>query len=78
MDFKWVECPSSDGVTLKDWYVPAASAARGAIVYCHGLNRTRIEMLPMAAFGHELGNDGLLFDFRHQGSSGGELMTLGY
>ena len=78
MDFKWVEFPSSDGVALRGWYVPATSAARGTIVYCHGLNRTRIEMLPMAAFGHQLGYDGLLFDLRHQGASGGELTTLGY
>jgi fermentation-respiration switch protein FrsA (DUF1100 family) len=35
-------------------------------------------MLPMAAFGHQLGYDGLLFDLRHQGASGGELTTLGY
>jgi fermentation-respiration switch protein FrsA (DUF1100 family) len=78
MNFKWVEFPSSDGVLLKGWYVPATSGARGTIVYCHGLNRTRIEMLPMAAFGHALGYDGLLFDLRHQGASGGERTTLGY
>jgi fermentation-respiration switch protein FrsA (DUF1100 family) len=78
MDFKWVAFPSSDGVLLRGWYVPAAGEARGTIVYCHGLNRTRIEMLPMAAFGHQLGYDGLLFDLRHQGASGGEMTTLGY
>jgi alpha-beta hydrolase superfamily lysophospholipase len=78
MNFTWVEFHSSDGVLLKGWYVPAAGEARGTIVYCHGLNRTRIEMLPMAAFGHQLGYDGLLFDFRHQGSSGGEVTTIGY
>jgi len=78
VNFKWVEFHSSDGILLKGWYVPAAGEARGTIVYCHGLNRTRIEMLPMAVFGHQLGYDGLLFDFRHQGTSGGEVTTLGY
>jgi len=78
MNFKWVEFPSGDGVPLRGWYVPAAGEAGGTIIYCHGLNRTRIEMLPMAAFGHQLGYDGLLFDFRHQGASGGEMTTLGY
>jgi fermentation-respiration switch protein FrsA (DUF1100 family) len=77
MAFKWVEFPSSDGLLLKGWCVPAA-AAHGTIIYCHGWNRTRTEMLPMAAFGHQLGYNGLLFDFRHQGASGGELTTLGY
>jgi pimeloyl-ACP methyl ester carboxylesterase len=47
-------------------------------VYCHGLNRNRVEMLPEAQFGHELGYNGLLFDFRHAGQSGGEITTLGY
>jgi len=78
MSFKWVAFPSSDGVPLRGWYVPAGGEARGTIIYCHGLNRTRIEMLPMAAFGHQLGYDGLLFDLRHQGASGGEMTTLGY
>jgi alpha-beta hydrolase superfamily lysophospholipase len=76
--FEWVEFRSSDGIPLKGWYVPAQGEARGTIVYCHGLNRTRIEMLPMASFGHQLGYDGLLFDLRHQGSSGGDVTTLGY
>jgi len=78
MKFNWVEFPSSDGIALRGWYIPAASAACGTFVYCHGLNRTRIEMLPMAAFGHQLGYNGLLFDLRHQGSSAGEMTTLGY
>ena len=78
MDFRWVAFSSLDGVALRGWYIPAPGEARGTIVYCHGLNRTRIEMLPMAAFGHQLGYDGLLFDFRHQGASGGALTTLGY
>jgi len=78
MDFRWVEFPSRDGAELKGWFVPATSQARGTIIYCHGLNRTRIEMLPMAAFGHQLGYDGLLFDLSHQGASGGEVTTLGY
>lgn len=78
MNFEWVEFPATDGVVLRGWFVPAEGKAHGTIIYCHGLNRTRIEMLPMAAFGHELGYDGLLFDLRHQGASGGELTTLGY
>jgi fermentation-respiration switch protein FrsA (DUF1100 family) len=78
LNFRWVEFPSTDGVLLKGWYIPAPGPARGTIIYCHGLNRTRVEMLPMAAFGNSLGYDGLLFDLRHSGQSGGEITTLGY
>jgi fermentation-respiration switch protein FrsA (DUF1100 family) len=81
MDFHPIEFHSSDGILLKGWFVPAAAArgeARGTIVYAHGLNRTRVEMLPDAAFGHSLGYNGVLFDLRHQGASGGKITTIGY
>ncbi|HEX5411023.1 MAG TPA: alpha/beta hydrolase [Terriglobia bacterium] len=78
LDYQPVEFRSSDGILLKGWYVPAGPDARGTIIYCHGLNRTRIEMLPMEVYGHSLGYNGLLFDFRHSGESGGNVGTLGY
>lgn len=78
LNSRWVEFSSADGIPLKGWYVPVASEARGTIILCHGLNRTRIEMLPEAAFAHELGYNALLFDLRHQGQSGGDITTLGY
>jgi fermentation-respiration switch protein FrsA (DUF1100 family) len=78
LNFRWIEFQSTDGIPLKGWYIPAAGNARGTIVYCHGLNRTRMEMLPKAAFAHGLGYNGLLLDFRHAGQSGGDITTLGY
>jgi pimeloyl-ACP methyl ester carboxylesterase len=78
MKFQDIEFHSTDGIHLRGWYVPADGPAQGTIVYCHGMNRTRIEMLPMAQLGHQLGYNGLLFDFRHVGSSGGKISTLGY
>lgn len=74
----WVEFPAADGIPLKGWYVPAAGEARGTMILCHGLNRTRIEMLPKAAFARELGYNALLFDLRHHGQSGGTITTLGF
>jgi fermentation-respiration switch protein FrsA (DUF1100 family) len=78
LNFRWVEFQSPDGIPLKGWYIPAVGNARGTIIYCHGLNRTRTEMLPKAAFAQGLGYNALLFDFRHAGQSGGEITTLGY
>jgi fermentation-respiration switch protein FrsA (DUF1100 family) len=52
--------------------------AKGTIIYCHGFHETRLEMLPEAQFGHSLGYNGLLFDFRHHGKSGGTLTSIGY
>lgn len=73
-----VAFPSTDGIPLKGWFVPSSPKPRGTIVFCHGMNRTRIEMLPMAAYAHSLGFDSLLFDFRHEGESGGKVTTIGY
>src|SRR2546430_16563568 len=45
MDFRAVEFRSSDNVLLKGWYIPASvpsGEARGTLIYCHGLNRTRV------------------------------------
>ncbi|MFB3922795.1 MAG: alpha/beta hydrolase [Terriglobia bacterium] len=78
LNFRWVDFHATDGIPLKGWFIPAAGPARGTIILCHGLNRTRIEMLPKAGFAHALGYDALLFDFRHHGSSGGNITTLGY
>lgn len=78
LQFQNIEFHSSDGILLKGWYVPAGANAQGTIIYCHGHNRTRVEMLPMEVFGHGLGYNGLLFDFRHAGQSGGKIGTLGY
>ena len=78
LDFRGIEFTSQDGVPLRGWYIPAEGPARGTIVYCHGLNRTRVELLPDAVFAHSLGYNGLLFDLRHHGASGGTITTLGY
>lgn len=78
VEFRPIEFRSKDGIVLKGWYMPASGDARGTIVYCHGHNRTRIEMLPMAVFAHSLGYNGVLFDLRHQGESGGAVSSVGY
>ncbi|HEV3278455.1 MAG TPA: alpha/beta hydrolase [Terriglobia bacterium] len=79
MSYQEVEFVSTDGIRLKGWWMPAdAQAPAGTIVYCHGQNRTRIEMLPMAQLGHSLGYNGLAFDLRHQGASDGKFSSVGY
>lgn len=78
LKYQNIEFHSADGILIKGWYVPAGPHARGTIIYCHGHNRTRVEMLPMEVYGHSLGYNGLLFDFRHSGQSGGKFSDLGY
>jgi pimeloyl-ACP methyl ester carboxylesterase len=82
LTFRDTAFESSDHIPLKGWYIPASlpsgDEAHGTIIYCHGLHRSRVEMLPMAEFGHSLGYDGLLFDFRNHGQSGGTVTSIGY
>jgi uncharacterized protein len=66
------------GILPKSGHGGEAHASRGTIFYCHGQNRTRIEMLPDAVFAHGLGYGGVLFDFRNQGQSDRAIMTVGY
>jgi fermentation-respiration switch protein FrsA (DUF1100 family) len=68
---------SSDGVPLSGWYFPREEAP-AVIVYCHGLFRSRLEMLARAEKFWQAGYAGLLLDFRRHGKSGGELTSMGY
>lgn len=82
MPFRDAAFESRDHISLKGWYIPAnppgGADGKGTIIYCHGLHRSRLEMLPMAQFGHSLGYDGLVFDFRNHGASGGKVTSIGY
>ena len=78
LDSRWAEFRSPDNIPLRGWYIPSVGPAHGTIIYCHGLNRSKVEMLPRAQFGHRIGYNGLLFDVRQHGQSGGDLTSLGY
>lgn len=76
-DYREIEFTSSDGIPLRGWFVPAEHA-KGTFVFVHGLNRTRVELLREGMFVHRLGYNGLLFDLRHSGASGGAVTSMGY
>jgi fermentation-respiration switch protein FrsA (DUF1100 family) len=75
--YREIEFKSKDGVLLSGWYLPRENAPV-AIVYCHGLFRSRLEMLDRAEKFWQAGYAGLLLDFRRHGKSGGELTSIGY
>ena len=75
--FEDVAFQAKDGVGLKGWWVPVASA-KGTVVLVHGLNRSRLEMVKKVPFLHEQGWNALLFDLRGHGASGGDVRSIGY
>jgi pimeloyl-ACP methyl ester carboxylesterase len=76
LPFEDVSFHSADGVELGGWWVPAKEPV-GTVVMVHGLNRARVEMVKKTPFVHDRGWNGLLFDLRHHGESGGEATTFG-
>ncbi|MCY3712719.1 MAG: alpha/beta hydrolase [Gemmatimonadetes bacterium] len=77
LDYEEVTLTTSDGLNLAAWYIPN-DAGRGTVIYCHGHTNHRGQMLDQAAFLHENGFRGMLFDFRRHGDSEGDLTTFGY
>lgn len=71
-----VEFTSSDGVPLKGWWSPGEST-KPVILYSHGLNRSRLEMLERGAESNRRGYGVVLFDLRNHGESGRAYTTLG-
>jgi pimeloyl-ACP methyl ester carboxylesterase len=70
------EFSSSDGISLRGWWSPGDSL-KPVIIFAHGLNRSRLEMLERAAESNHRGYGVLLFDLRNHGESGRAYTTIG-
>ena len=74
LEYRDVEFTSSDGFTLRGWYLPSKNGA--AIIAGHGIGGSRllepVEVLARHGYGV------LAFDWRAHGESDGELCTFGY
>jgi len=70
------EFTSSDGIPLRGWWNPGESS-KPVIIFCHGLNRSRLELLERAAESSRRGYGVLLFDLRNHGESGRAYTTIG-
>ncbi len=71
-----VDFISSDGIELRGWWFPG-DRTKPVIIFCHGLNRSRLELLERAAEAAKRGYGVLLFDLRNHGQSGNAFTTLG-
>lgn len=67
---------TSDGVTLRGWYLPT-DARRNLIVLVHGMWSSWIEMAALGRDLHARGHDVLLFDLRGHGQSDSSRLSLG-
>ncbi|WP_165221233.1 alpha/beta hydrolase [Aquisphaera insulae] len=67
---------TSDGLTLRGWYLPTAER-RHLIVLVHGMWSSWVEMAALGRDLHSAGYDVLLFDLRGHGQSDATRLTLG-
>jgi pimeloyl-ACP methyl ester carboxylesterase len=70
------EFVSTDGIPLRGWWNPG-DPAMPVIIFVHGLNRSRLELLERAAESNRRGYGVLLFDLRNHGESGKAYTTIG-
>jgi pimeloyl-ACP methyl ester carboxylesterase len=70
------EFSSSDGIPLRGWW-SSGDPSKPVIIFCHGLNRSRLELLQRAAESNRRGYGVLLFDLRNHGESGTAYTTIG-
>lgn len=75
--FEDIELKTSDGLTLRGWYLPQDKAL-GTVIFCHGLFNERSEMLGQAVYLNQNGYRTVLFDSRRHGKSDGNTITFGY
>lgn len=78
--YESVEFTSTDGVTLRGWFMSADSS--NTIVFVHGFRSNRLApslpALELARSFVENGFNVLMFDLRNSGESDGDVTTLGY
>lgn len=67
----------NDGLTLKAWYVPAASQTDKTVIVVHGFNGSKEEMTAYGMLFHKLGYNVLMPDNRAHGASDGKLIGYG-
>jgi pimeloyl-ACP methyl ester carboxylesterase len=67
---------ASDGVELRGWW-SAGERNQPVIIFAHGMNRSRLELLERAGEAGRRGFGVLLFDLRNHGQSAQTYTTLG-
>jgi len=72
----WVT--TRDGLRLSCWLVRQSRAARGTIIYLHGIGDCKIGGVPYAKFFFERGFNTFLYDSRRHGNSEGNYCTYGF
>lgn len=74
LDYEEVSFSTSDGLTLRGWYLPSRN--RAAVIAAHPLKGNRASLLPQGAVLAEAGYGVLLLDLRAHGASEGQATSF--
>ena len=77
LPFENITIQTSDGLTLRGWWIPAAGSDR-AVIQLHGHTGSMDPDLHHVPAWHEAGLNVCMFDFRAHGRSPGQVCTFGY
>ena len=75
--FETVKFPTSDGLMLHGWYVPAKKSSTRTILLCHGIGGNSAAFLGYMPTLEKLEANVFFFDFRGHGASGGHTVSMG-
>ncbi|MGB9800552.1 MAG: alpha/beta hydrolase [Thermanaerothrix sp.] len=78
VDYEKVEFPTSDGLTLRGWFFPAADPAAPAILYAPATAKDQRQGLSLVRLLHGAGYHVLLFSYRGSGESDGNRFVFSY
>jgi len=76
LDYEKVRFKTSDGLTLKGWFIPSQKATKKTVILLHGYPADKGDILPAISFLQKDYNL-FLFDFRYLGESEGSYSTAG-
>jgi uncharacterized protein len=78
LPYEELQIKTAEGITLSCWLIPAGDAARGTVIFLHGVSECKIVGLPIAKRLHDAGFNVFLHDSRRHGESGGSVCTYGF
>jgi fermentation-respiration switch protein FrsA (DUF1100 family) len=76
LTYQSIEFKTTDGITLRGWYVPSQNGA--TVIALHGYGGNRLGVLEQAAILAKHGYGVLLYDERASGESEGESLSWGW
>src|ERR1043166_5930179 len=78
LPYEEINVIAGDDVKLNSWLIKSTAAAKGTVLYLHGVGDCKIDGIRLAKLLHEHNYNVFLYDARRHGNSDGAFCTYGY